>query len=109
MTRVAVAQQLLLSLPSSWNVTTALPTYQVSLSYNDANQPTTSTTSTLNPSGAGYTTTQVYDSTTGVLSGLSKNSNAIANLAALSYNSNALVDTISFKTSSNTALANEQF
>ena len=31
------------SVPSGWNLTTALPTYQVTQAYNDANQPTTTT------------------------------------------------------------------
>src|SRR6266571_4191401 len=103
-----VTAQLQLALPSSWNVTSALPTYQLALSYNDADQLTTATTSTI-PSGQGYTFTQVYDSTTGVLTGLSNNSSSTANLATLIYNARAQLDTINFQTTTGTALAGEQF
>src|SRR5258708_4666863 len=81
----------------------------MAVSYNDGNQPVTTTTSTLNPIGTGYTTTQLYDAT-GNPSGLSNNGNLTPNLATLSYNSNALVSGINFLTSDGTsALANEQF
>ncbi len=96
------------SLPSSWNITSALPSYRVQYSYNDANQLTTTATST-SPSGQGYTTTQVYDSTTGVLTGLSNNGTASANLATLLYNARAQLDTLAFQTSSGSALLAEQF
>ncbi len=96
------------SLPSTWNITSALPSYRVQYSYNDANQPTTTATST-SPSGQGYTTTQVYDSTTGVLTGLSNNGTASANLATLLYNARAQLDTLAFQTSSGSALLAEQF
>lgn len=79
-------EQVQLGLPSSWNVTSALPTYQESMLYNDANQVTT--TSTLAGS-QGYTFSPVYDPTNGILQGLSNNSNSTANLATLSYNENA--------------------
>ncbi|MHB8598471.1 MAG: RHS repeat-associated core domain-containing protein [Ktedonobacteraceae bacterium] len=103
-------QQLALILPSSWNITTPLPTdYQMTLGYNDANQLVTTQTST-NPSGQGYTTTNLYDGTTGVLNGLSNQSNATTpDLAALSFNLNAQVGAVNFQTSSQTALAQEQF
>ncbi len=100
-----VTEQLQLGLPSGWNVTTTLPTYQVAQSYNDADQPTTTTTST-NPAGQGYTATHLYDSTMGALTGLS---NGSATLATLVYNSRAQLDTINFQTSSGGALASEQF
>ncbi len=96
------------NLPGNWNVTTALPSYKMQESYNDANQVTTITTST-NPAGQGYTTTQVYDSATGVQTGLSDNGTATADLATLSFNARAQLDTVSFQTSSGTALASEQF
>jgi len=60
------------TLPASWGITTSLPRYLAQNTYNDANQVTTTATST-NPSGQGYTSTQVYDSTSGALSGLSNN------------------------------------
>jgi RHS repeat-associated protein len=68
-------QQLALSLPSSWGVTTALPAYQLSQTYTDANQPESTQTSTIanGTSTPGYTFTQDYDSTTGTLVGLSGN------------------------------------
>src|SRR5579883_3193513 len=85
----------------------SFPTYQLSQSYNDADQPTTTTTSS-NPSGLGYSFTNFYDSATGVLVGLGSTTSS-ANLATLSYNLNALPGTISFQSSASTALAQEQF
>jgi RHS repeat-associated protein len=107
-----ITGQLQLSLPSSWNITTALPTYQIALGYNDANQLTTTVTSTLNPTGSGLTTSQVYDSTTGIQTGLSKNLTALPNLASLYFNSNALVSDLTVGTSTDTStptLAKEHF
>jgi YD repeat-containing protein len=100
-----IDEHMQLSLPSGWNVTSALPIYQVQYQYNDANQLTTTTTST-NPSGQGYTSTQTYDSTTGVLTGLS---NGSATLATLVYDARAQLDTINFLTTTGTALLGEQF
>jgi RHS repeat-associated protein len=101
-------EHLQFTLPGSWNVTSALPVYQIVMSYNDADQLTTTTTST-NPSGQGYTTTQVYNSTSGMLTGLSNNGNNTANLATVSYNARGLEDTISFQTTTGSQLASEQF
>ncbi|MDQ2903873.1 MAG: hypothetical protein M3Y81_10000 [Chloroflexota bacterium] len=98
-----------LGLPSSWNVTTPLPTYQLAQAYNDVGQPTTTTTSTSNPGDHGYVFTQVYDGTTGVQTGLSSTNTPTANLATLAYNVNAMVSALSFQTSTGSALANEQF
>ena len=78
-----IAAQMQLGLPSSWNVSSSLPAYQMAQAYNDANQPTTTT---LTAVGASYSFTQVYDSTTGSLQGLSNNGNTTANLATLAYN-----------------------
>ena len=104
----AITEQMQLSLPTAWNVTTALPTYQLTQAYNDANQPTT--TSTQAGGTAGYTFTQVYDATNGSLQGLSNNGTATASLATLSYNANALLSQLTFQTSTGTSgLANEQF
>jgi len=103
-----ITTQLLLKLPNSWNVSSALPTYQASLAYDDLGQPTNTSTSTLNPSGSGLTETQVYDNT-GSLSGLSSTSNPVANLATVSYNVNALVGRLNFLTSTGSNLAYEQF
>jgi YD repeat-containing protein len=109
----AITDQLKLTLPSSWNVTTALPTYQMASSYNDANQLTTVTTSTVAANGnstPGYTMTQVYDSTTGLLVGLGNTSSQVANLASVLYNENALVSSINFATNTGSAtVASEQF
>jgi YD repeat-containing protein len=100
----SIGEQLQFSLPSAWNVTTALPAYQMQTSYNDADQLTTTVTSTV-PSGQGFTTTQVYDATTGVKTGLSNNGTATANLATLSYNSQAQLSSLNFLTSNGGALA----
>ncbi len=94
-------------LPSSWNL--SLPTYQLTQSYNDADQPVTTTTSVTNQSGLGYTFTRVYDGTTGVLTGLSTNGSAQANLASLSYNVNALISSIATLSSTGSSLASEAF
>ncbi len=102
-----ITEQMSFSLPGSWNVTSGLPTYQLAQSYNDANQPTTTTTSST-PSGQGTTSTQVYDSTTGVLTGLSNNGTASANLATLTYNARAQLNAINFQTNSGGA-GPEQF
>lgn len=102
-----VTGQMILGLPSSWSVAAALPTYTVTQSYNDANQPTTTSTSA---NGIGYTFTQVYDSSNGALQGLSNNSSNTANLATIAYNANALLSQINFFTSTGgTGLATEQF
>ncbi len=77
-----VTEQMQLSLPSAWNVSTALPTFQVTQAYNDANQPTTTSANAVN---ATYSFTQVYDPTNGVLQGLSNNGNSTSNLATLAY------------------------
>ncbi|HEU5381384.1 MAG TPA: RHS repeat-associated core domain-containing protein, partial [Ktedonobacteraceae bacterium] len=99
--------QMQLSLPASWSVSTVLPIFQLTQAYNDADQPTTTNT---NASGYGYTFTQVYDATTGVLTGLSNNAGTTANLATLAYNVNALPSQISFQTSTGSSgLAIEQF
>src|SRR5258706_5864330 len=82
----------------------------MNLTYTDADQLETTTTSSVSPSGLGYTTSQVYDPRSGGLSGLSNNTNtSVPDLASISYNLNALVGTISFNTSSGWRLANEQY
>jgi RHS repeat-associated protein len=104
----SIGEQLQFSLPSSWNVTTALPSYLAQSSYNDADQLTTTTTST-NPTGQGFTTTQVYDSATGVKTGLSNNGTATANLATLSYASSAQLASLNFLTSTGGALSTDTY
>src|SRR5581483_8976353 len=96
-----------LGVPGSWNVTTALPTYQENLSYNDANQVTT--TQTTVGGQAGYTFSQAYDSTTGHLKGLSNNTTGVANLATLGYDAQGDVSDVNFQTTTGTALANDHF
>src|SRR5260370_38344257 len=99
--------QLSLGLARGWNVTTNLPTYQQATTYNDANQVTTTTTSTI-PTGQGFTTTMAYDST-GAPSGLSNNGTNTPNLATLVYNARAQLDPINFQTSTGEALAADRF
>ncbi|MBA2391898.1 MAG: RHS repeat-associated core domain-containing protein, partial [Ktedonobacteraceae bacterium] len=101
------AQTLQISLPGSWSVTTALPTYQETQAYNDANQQTM--TQTTVGGQAGYTFTQAYDSTTGQLTGLSNNSTGVANLATLAFNNQAQVSDINFQTTTGSALADLNF
>ncbi len=109
----AITQQLKLALPSSWTITTALPTYQLASSYDDANQVTTVATSTVTANGnatPGYTMTQVYDQTSGMLVGLGNTRSQNANLASVLYNENALVSSINFATNTdNATVASEQF
>jgi RHS repeat-associated protein len=104
-----VTEQMSLSLPTSWNVTTPLPTYQLAETYTDANQPEQTTTSRLNPSANGYTFANVYDPTLGVLTGLSDDGTQNPNFATLSYNANALISQIGLTTNTGTSLANLTF
>jgi RHS repeat-associated protein len=97
-----------LTWPGSWGVTTPLPTYQVTTGYNDADQPTTTTTSTI-PAGQGYTTTNVYDSTTGALIGLSNTGSANADVATLTFTPRAQINTVTYLTTSSTGLSSEQY
>lgn len=99
---VASTEQL--SVPSSWNVTTALPIYQEQTAYNNANQPTT--TQTTAGGAAGSTFTQVYDGTTGLVTGLSNNTTGAANLASLSYEQHGLVSDLNFLVLSGGAAVN---
>jgi YD repeat-containing protein len=97
------------TLPTSWGIVApGLPSYLAQYTYNDANQPTTTATSTT-PSGQGYNTTQIYDST-GAVFGLSNQANAsTANLATVVYNARAQLDTINYQTSQGNPLASERF
>jgi RHS repeat-associated protein len=107
--RVTKAQEKF-ALPSSWNVTTALPTYQLTQSYTDADQAEKTQTSTQNPYAAGYSFAPVYDSTLGVVTGMSNDGTQTANLATLSYNVNALLNSLTAISSSGTSnLATEQY
>jgi hypothetical protein len=104
-----VAAQMQLGLPAAWNVTSALPAYQMAQSYNDANQPTTTT---LTAVGASYSFTQVYDSSNGMLQGLSNTTSSTANLASLSYNEYAQLGSLTLlngAASSPASLASETF
>ncbi len=97
-----------LTWPGSWGVTTPLPTYQVTTGYNDADQPTTTVTST-SPVGQGYTTANVYDSTSGALIGLSNTGSATANVATLTFTPRALINTVTYLTTASTGLSSEQY
>jgi RHS repeat-associated protein len=82
-----------------------LPSYQQSLAYNSADQLTTTTTSST-PSGQGYTFTQSYDSTLGLLNGLSNTTVGTPTLAALIYNHpRGLLSAIVYKSSTGNDLA----
>jgi len=105
-------QQLALSLPSGWNVTSALPVYQLSQGYNDANQPASTQTSTIanGQSTPGYTFTQDYDTNTGTLVGLSSDLGTTPDVAALAYNANALVSDLTYYASDGSStVASTQF
>jgi hypothetical protein len=61
-----------ISSPGGWSITRALPTYQETQTYNDNDQPMMTQTSA--GVQVGYTVSQAYDGTTGMLIGLSNNS-----------------------------------
>jgi RHS repeat-associated protein len=106
-----ITGQIQLGVPSSWGLTTTLPTYQLSQVYNDADQPTTTTISS-SDGNADYTFTPIYDSTNGVEQGLSNNSSSTANLATIAYNEFAQLASITYLPpagTSGTTLAEEQF
>ncbi|HLZ57195.1 MAG TPA: RHS repeat-associated core domain-containing protein, partial [Ktedonosporobacter sp.] len=94
------------NLPGSWNVTTALPTYQVQNFYNDANQLIETQTSANGTTG--YTTYTSYNATQGWLNGIGSTSNG-TNLATFSYGVHSTVTDINFKTSANNGLIDDSF
>ncbi|MEO6890262.1 MAG: hypothetical protein ABI324_14870, partial [Ktedonobacteraceae bacterium] len=100
-------KKLLISVPGTWNMSSGLPSDLLTQSYNDANQPTTSAISTSD--GHGFSFSQVYDSTTGVQTGLSSGTSQTANLATVSYTVNAQLASINLLSSTGSSLANEQF
>lgn len=102
-----ITTTLQISLPSSWNVTNALPTYQMTQAYNDADLPTTTQTTVGGQSS--YTFSNAYDSTTGMVAGLSNNATGIANLATVGYDTHGMMNTLNFQTTTGSALANETF
>ncbi len=106
--RLSAEQMQFGSLPSSWGVTTGLPSYLAQSSYNDADQQTKTVTST-NPAGQGYTTYTIYDSTNGWLNGIGKTSASVVDLASFSYDVHAQVSDVNFKTSTNSALLDDSF
>ncbi|MBE3560403.1 MAG: RHS repeat protein, partial [Ktedonobacteraceae bacterium] len=101
------ATKLFFGLPVSWNVTAALPSYQLNQSYNDADQPTT--TQTQVGGQTSYTFSQAYDSTTGVPTGLSNTTTAVPNLATLGYDVHGQLSDLNFQTTTGTALATAHF
>ncbi len=103
----SVATTVQVSVPSSWGVTTALPTYKQTQTYNNADQPMM--TQTTAGASAGYTFSQAYDSTTGQLTGLSNNGTGVANLATRSFNTQGLASDVNFQTTTGTQLANDHF
>ncbi len=101
-------EQMQFGLPSSWNVNTPLPTYQLALTYNDANQITNTTTSTITNGQptTGYTTMPVYDNASGAVTGLDTPSGV---MASLSFNAHALLNTLTLDSTTGSPLVNEQF
>ena len=100
-----IGTRLQFGLPSSWNVTNPLPTYQLAVSYNDVGQAASSTTSTI-PSGWGYTQTPIYDPTTGVQTGIGAGSTPLASAIA---NTSGTLDTLNLLSSSGATLITQQF
>ncbi len=98
--------QMLLSLPSGWNVTSSLPSYQLAVSYNDADQVTTTSATA---GTASYSFTNVYDGTSGSLQGLGSGSIASSSLASLAYNEYAQISGITLLNGSSTQIASEQY
>ncbi len=100
-------EQMLLTLPSGWNIGTGLPLYQLAVTYNDADQ-VASTTATAG--AASYSFSAVYDATTGVLQGLSSGtSSSSANLASLAYNEYAQLSSITLLNGGSTQIASTQY
>lgn len=104
----AVNQNLLITATGGTLTFPTFPTYKLNLLYNDANQVTSAQTSS-NPSGLGYIATPVYDSATGVETGLSSTTTATANVSSITYNAQALISSINFLASSTTTVASESF
>jgi YD repeat-containing protein len=102
-----VTTTLQVSVPSAWGVTTALPTYKQTQTYNTADQAVT--TQTTVGTSTGSTFSNAYDSTTGLLAGLSNTTTSTANLATQSYNVYGLVSDINFQATTGTQLATEHF
>jgi RHS repeat-associated protein len=94
------------------SATNALPTYQAAYQYTDADQLSTTTTSTINSQGQstpGYSTFQNYDANTGVPIGLSTQTSSTPNLAALTDNTSGLVSGLAFQNGAGTEQAAEAF
>lgn len=102
-----IANSLQIAVPTSWNLTTPLPTYQKTQGYNTANQPTTTQT-TVNGQ-PGYTFTQAYQSTAGTLIGLSPTSSGVANLVRQNYNEHGLVGTLEYAADDGAWMATSSF
>src|SRR5207248_3155943 len=95
--------QLTIGVSGGSNITfPTFPTYLKTQTYNDADQEVTTQTSSGGTTD--YSFTQLYDSTTGVASGLTNGSTA---LASLSYNIHALVSGITLMNSAGSSLATE--
>ena len=102
-----VATGMQVGLPSSWNVTTSLPTYQLAATYNDADQVTTTTATA---GTATYSFSPVYSATNGSLQGLSSGTNgSTANLASLAYNEYTQLSSITLLNGSSTQIASAQY
>ncbi len=97
-----ITTNLQMGLPGSWNVSSGLPTYQMSLNYNDANQ-LTSTTTSANPS---YSPTLMYDPNSGGLIGLNNASQPVASVLS---DAQSQINTINLWNSKSLILASEQF
>lgn len=105
--RLIGEQMTLNSQGGSWSLPT-LPTYQMVSSYNDANQVTAETTSSIlsGTSTPGESIIPQYDSTVGTLTGVNDGTH---NLASMDYNAQAQVQDINFLNSSGATLATESF
>ncbi len=98
-----ITQRLNITATGGTLVFPTFPQYQEALSYNDADQATM--TQTTVGGSTGYTFTQSYDSTSGVLNGLSNTSTGNQSLAALSYNAQDQLSTLLLKSTTGTNLA----
>jgi RHS repeat-associated protein len=81
------------------------PQYQETMTYNDADQSMSTQTTT--GGQPGYVFSNAYDSTTGVLNGVSNNTTGAPTLASLSYNAQNLVSDVMLKDDSTANLADE--
>ncbi|GHO51214.1 hypothetical protein KSX_93770 [Ktedonospora formicarum] len=95
-----ITSTLQFQLPTSWNVSTPLPTYTLTQAYDNDGRPTTAQTFAGSQNGSIFT--NAYDSTTGQLTGLSNNATTIPNIVKATYNNHGLLGALNYLNGSTT-------